>query len=95
MTRKIFINTTALFSVIWPFLFVFFIFNIPVSDTLAFYLAGIVFLFCFGVLSYLCYLISKYKDLTKKEIVYKIATALSIVIGLLLQYWLVFGLWEK
>lgn len=93
--RKLIFNITALFSVLWPFLFVFIVFNIPVGETVALYLAGIPFVFCSFILIYLCYLVSQLKDLTKKQIIYTVSIIFIIGLGLLLQYWLVFGLWKR
>ena len=93
--RKLIFNITASISVLWPFLFVFIVFNIPVGETVALYLAGISFVFCSFIVIYFCYLVSVHKNFTKKEIIYIVAIIFSVALGLLLQYWLVFGLWKR
>ena len=89
------INITAPFSVIWPLLFVVIVFNIPVGNTGAIYLAGVPFAFCSIVFLYLCFRVCNFKKITKKEIVRNNIFLIIILLGLLLQYWLAFGLWDR
>jgi len=89
------INITVPFSVLWPFLFVVIAYNIPVGNTGILYLAGVPFAFCSVVFLYLSFSICKSKKITKKEIARKIFFMVIILLGLFLQYWLVFGLWDR